>query len=61
MALSSLRPTPALEEPGSRITAAVGERGGYRICLYFSFRAFRFTRKGYAAAVGSFRKRPGSA
>ena len=29
----------------------MGERGGYRICLYFSFRAFRFTRKGYAASV----------
>ena len=39
---SSLRLTPAVEKPRSRIDGAADDRGGCRICLCFSFRAFRF-------------------
>ena len=41
----SLRLTPVLEESGSRMTTAAGERGGCRICLHFYLRAFRCARR----------------
>ena len=41
MAPSSLRLTPAIERPWSRMDRAVDERGGCRICPCLSFRALR--------------------